>query len=292
MLIGVSSYSFSRLVNNRQLKQIDVIAKAKEMGFDCIEFSTISVPEGKTLPEFAAELKAEADRHELPIMNYTIGADLLAGSGGDLDAEVERVKGEVDIAEILGCPGMRHDCTFGRFPENWTGAKTFDAALPKLAAGCRAITEYAAAKGIRTMIENHGRFSQESQRVEKLITAVNHPNFGLLLDIGNFACADDPSELAVGRLAPYAFHCHAKDFHCKSGSEVCPGKGWFQSRAGNWLRGAIIGHGNIPVAQCVRNLIQNGYDGVLSIEFEGMEDVMQGIEYGLDNLRRFVSLAK
>ena len=74
--------------------------------------------------------------------------------------------------------------------------------------------------------------------------------------------------------------------------EPCPGKGWFQSRAGNWLRGAIIGHGNVPVAQCVRNLVQNGYDGVLSIEFEGIEDVLTGIAYGLENLRRFVAAAK
>ena len=66
MMIGVSSYSYSRLVNSGAMKQIDVIAKAKEMGFDCIEFSTIAVPEGKTLPEFAAELKAEADRVGIP----------------------------------------------------------------------------------------------------------------------------------------------------------------------------------------------------------------------------------
>ncbi|MBR6058397.1 MAG: hypothetical protein IKP58_09555, partial [Victivallales bacterium] len=67
---------------------------------------------------------------------------------------------------------------------------------------------------------------------------------------------------------------------------------WFQSRAGNYLRGAIIGHGNVPVAQCVRNLIQKGYDGVLSIEFEGMEDVLTGIAIGQENLRRFVAMAK
>lgn len=292
MLIGVSSYSYSRLVRAGQMKQIEVIAKAKEMGFDCIEFSTIAVPEGKTLPEFAAELKAEADRLEMPIMNYTIGADMLGGSNGDLDAEVERVKGEVDIAAILGVPGMRHDGSYGKFPADWKGAKTFDAALPKIAAGCRAITEYAATKGIRTMVENHGQFAQESERVERLVTAVNHPNFGVLVDMGNFICADDDPALAVGRLAPLAFHCHAKDFHLKSGMDPNPGRGWNQSRAGNWWRAAIIGHGNVPVAQCVRNLIQKGYDGVLSIEFEGMENVLDGIAIGLENLRRYVAMAK
>ncbi|MBP5639645.1 MAG: sugar phosphate isomerase/epimerase [Victivallales bacterium] len=292
MLIGVSSYSYSRLVRSGAMKQIDVIAKAKEMGFDCIEFSTIAVPEGKTLPEFAAELRAEADRLDFPIMNYTIGADLLGGSNGDLDAEIERVKGEVDIAAILRVPGMRHDATYGNFPADWKGPKSFDAALPRLAAGCRAITEYAATKGIKTMVENHGYFCQESLRVERLITAVNHPNFGALIDIGNFICADDNPAQAVGRLAPFAFHCHAKDFHLKSGMEPWPGKGWNQSRSGNWWRGAILGHGNVPVAQIVRNLIAKGYDGVFSIEFEGMEDVLTGIEYGQANLRRFIELAK
>ncbi|MDD4098287.1 MAG: sugar phosphate isomerase/epimerase [Lentisphaeria bacterium] len=292
MQIGVSSYSYSRLVRSGQMKQIEVIAKAKEMGFDVIEFSTIAVPEGQTLPDFAAELKAEADRVGIPIANYTVGADLLAGSNGDLKAEVERIKAEVDVAAILGVPGFRHDCSGGRFPENWPAAKSFDAALPRLAEGCRAITEYAAAKGIKTMVENHGYFCQDSLRVEKLVTAVNHPNFGLLIDMGNFICADDSPELAVGRLLPYAFHCHAKDFHLKPGTMPWPGKGWNQSRGGNWWRGAIIGHGNVPVHQCVRIMVSKGYQGVLSIEFEGMEDVLTGITLGQENLRRFVAMAQ
>jgi sugar phosphate isomerase/epimerase len=33
---------------------------------------------------------------------------------------------------------------------------------------------------------------------------------------------------------------------------------------------------------------KGGYDGVLSIEFEGMEDPLQGIAVGLENLQRFV----
>jgi len=110
------------------MKQIEVIAKAKEMGFDAIEFSTISVPEGKNLPDFARELKAEADRVGIPIVNYTIGADMINGSNGDRKAEIERVKKEVDIAEILGVPGMRHDAASGNFPESWKGVKSFDAA--------------------------------------------------------------------------------------------------------------------------------------------------------------------
>ena len=292
MQIGVSSYSYSRLVRSGEMKQIEVIAKAKEMGFDAIEFSTITLPEGENLPDYAAKLKAEADKVGIPIVNYTIGANFLSGSNGDLQAEIQRVKGEVDIAEILGVPGMRHDAASGEFPADWKAAQSFQAAVPRIAEGCRAVSEYAAAKGIRTMVENHGYFCQDSIRLEQLVTEVNHPNFGLLIDIGNFTCVDDDSGVAVGRLKQWAFHCHAKDFHLKSGREPWPGNGWNQSRGGNWWRGAIIGHGNIPVAQCIRILVKNGYDGVFSVEFEGMEDVLSGIQHCQDNLRRFVEMAK
>ncbi len=290
MKIGVSSYSYSRYVWNGTMKQIEVIEAAKKAGFDVIEFATINVPEGKTLPEFAKELRAEADRVGIEIANYTIGADFIGGCGGDLDAEIERVKGEVDIAEILGAPGMRHDITYSLRADD-PSLRSFEAALPRLAKGCRAVTEYAASKGIKTMTENHGFISQDSLRVEQLVTAVNHTNFGVLIDFGNFFCADEDSGIAVGRLAPFAFHAHAKDFHFKKGTEFNPGDGWFMTRAGNFIRGAIIGHGNVPLLQAIRALKRTGYDGVLSIEFEGIEDPNQGIAIGLNNLRKLVEIA-
>lgn len=289
MQIGVSSYSFIRLVQSGVMEQKEIIAKAKEIGFDVIEFSKIVMPEGKSLPEYAHELRAEADRVGMKIVNYTILGDFLSGSDGDLNAEIERLKGEVDIAEILGAPGMRHDSSYG-WPDDHIGPKSFAAAIPRLAEGCRGVTEYAASKGIKTMVENHGWFCQESLRVEQLVTAVDHPNFGVLIDMGNFLCADDEPTTAVSRLMPYGFHCHAKDFHIKPGTDFDPGPGWFQTRARNYLRGAIIGHGNVPVMQCLRIMHGAGYDGVLSIEFEGIEEVIPAIQMAHDNLRRMVAM--
>ena len=60
------------------------------------------------------------------------------------------------------------------------------------------------------------------------------------------------------------------------------------SRGGNYLRGSIIGHGDVPVKQCVNALRRAGYDGYLMIEFEGMEDPITGISVGLKNLKRIV----
>ena len=292
MRIGVSTYSFSRLVRSCEMKLIEVIGKAKELGFDAIEFATITAPEGKNLADFVGELKAETERVGIPIAGYSTEADFLNVSEENLNAEIERVKRHVDIAEMLGAPGIRHDAANGVFPVDWKGAKTFAAALPRIADSCRVVTEYAAAKGIKTMIENHGYFCQDSERIEQIVNAVNHENFGVLLDIGNFICADDNPGIAVGRLKNYAFHCHAKNFHLKAGSEVYPGTGWNMTRGGNWRRAAIIGHGNVPVLQCLRILAKNDYQGALSIEFEGIEEVLNGIKLSGENLRRFVNIAQ
>ena len=287
MKISVSSYSFSQLLNSGENTQLTLIALAKEMGFDAIEFTDLCPPEGASEEEYARQIKAESERVGLPVSSYTIGADFLKAE--NLDGEIARVCKKVDIASILGVKVMRHDATTG-FNEEDRHYKGFDEALPVLIKGCKAVTDYAKQYGICTCVENHGFFSQESLRVEKLVTGVADKNFGLLIDIGNFACADDPSPVAVGRLAPYTKYVHVKDFHIKSGNGINPGRGFFRSRGGNYLRGAIIGHGDIPVMQCLSILKNSGYDGYVSIEFEGMEKAIDGISTGLENLRNMLNL--
>lgn len=284
----VSSYSFQPLLKSGELTQLQLIEKVKLMGFDAIEFIDLMPECGLSEKEYAKKLRDESERVGIPIINYTIGADLL---NRPLDEECERLFAQVDIAEILGAAGMRHDAAWG-YKDERAAYLGFDDALPTIAEGCRRVTEYAAAKGIVTMVENHGYFAQDSDRVEKIVNSVANENFGLLIDMGNFACADDPSDKAVGKLARYAKFVHAKDFHIKNGSEPNPGQGYFMSRGGNYLRGAIIGHGNIPVAQCINILAKAGYDKYISVEFEGMEDNIKGIEIGLENLKRYIGSAK
>lgn len=88
---------------------------------------------------------------------------------------------------------------------------------------------------------------------------------------------------------PYTFHVHAKDFHVKSGNEPDPGQGWFPTRGGNYLRGAIVGHGEVPIVQILRIMKNANYSGVLSIEFEGLEDPLQAIPIALENLKRYLA---
>ena len=285
MKFSVSSYSYCRLIGSGEKTLVECIALAKESGFDGIEFVEFDVPDGMTKLEYAAMLKNECEKNTIEPVAYTIGADFINGSDGDIDKEIERLKGEVDVAAALGVKLMRHDSTRG-FEKDVRGYKSFDDALPMIIKGCRAVTEYAATLGIRTTTENHGFFCQESLRVEKIVNGVANDNFGLLVDMGNFMCADENPVEAVGRLAPYAFHVHAKDFHKKSGNAPFFCDGFFKTRGGTYLRGAIIGHGDVPVYQCLSTLISNGYDGYVTVEFEGIEDQVTGTKYGLNTLKK------
>ena len=285
MRISVTSYSYASAVRQGRYTEPDLIGLAKRQGFDGIEFAEIHPPAGEDKPAYAARLRAEADAQGIPIVAYCVGADLLR----DTDAEIERLKGEVDVAAALGTPVMRHDASGGYRRED-RGQRGFSNALPALVRGYRAVTEYAQTKGVRTCIENHGYFAQDPERVEAIVNGVAHPNFGALVDIGNFLCADADPAKAVGLLAPYAFHVHCKDFHYKKGTEPVPPDGFFATRGGNYLRGAIVGHGVVPVAQCLRLLKNAGYDGWYTVEFEGMEDAETGAACGRNALLAFEKL--
>lgn len=280
MKYSVSSYSYSQLVSKGEYTEIELISLAKEMGFDGIEFAEIHTPAGMDKKEYAKKLREEADKAEIAIVAYCIGANFLE----DTDKEIERLKGEVDIAEILGVPVMRHDAS-GGYSDEVRHQRGFNNALPVLVRGYREVTEYAKTKGVRTAIENHGFFCQDSSRVEAIINGVANDNFGALIDIGNFLCADENPAVAVGNLVPYVFHVHAKDFHVKSGNGFAPVDGFFKSRGGNFLRGAIIGHGDVPVVQCLRIIKNSGYNGFVTVEFEGMENAKKGVKYGLNTLK-------
>ncbi len=288
MKFSVSAYSYDKYLRTGEKSLFDCIDIAKETGFDGIEFIDLNPPENMTKAEYASALKEKCCNAGLEIVSYTIAADFIYGCGGNIDDETERLKKEVDIAQILGVKKMRHDATRG-YDCCDRGFKGFDDALPLIIKGCRAVTEYAATKGIKTMVENHGTFSQESLRVEKIVNGVKNSNFGLLVDIGNFMCADENPVEAVGRLAPYAFHVHAKDFHKKSGNGPFFCDGFFKTRGGTYLRGAVIGHGDVPVYQCLSTVIAAGYDDYITVEFEGIEDPVTGTSYGLNTLKRMVA---
>ena len=276
MKIGVSSYSFSKYMNQTKADYFTICDLAKKMGYDAIEFIDLSleVQPAESLTELAKAIHRHCEEIVLPIAAYTVSADFLRPN------EVQTVMEKVDIAEALGAKVLRHDASWS-LPEGMDWRQLIDQIAPDI----RRVTEYAAQKGIRTCTENHGYVLQDAERVETLIRTVNHPNYGWLVDMGNFLCADDLPVHAVPIAAPYAFHVHVKDFLYKPADAENPGQGWFPSRNGSYLRGTVAGHGVVPIRRCLETLKKAGYDGVVSYEFEGMEENLSALEAALAFLR-------
>ena len=274
------------------MTQLDALRKAAEQGFEGIEFTDLC-PENKsgaTLDEqlaYARVLRDEAEKLGVTIVAYLISADLYKGDAEKDAEEVERVKGQVRVAAALGAPLMRHDvCRNEKIGDRAIG---FNRMLPTIAENVRNITEYAKTLGVRTCSENHGKIAQDSDRVERLWHAVDNDNYGILVDIGNFACVDENSVTAVSRLAPYAIHAHAKDFHkIPFGTKLEDGVKSFATRGCNILVGCALGDGDIPVEQCVAILKSVGYDGWISIEFEGNKDCIEEIALGYERLKGYI----
>lgn len=284
MRLCVSSYSFSAAIRAGQMTQFDTVAAARDLGFSAIEFTDLSPDPTRPATqreqvEFAARLREEAERLDMRIAAYAIGANL-AVTGEAAEAEIERLLGQVDVCWTLGAPVLRHDVCY-----SLGEARSFDALVPTLAENIRRVTAYAASLGVRTCTENHGFVAQDSDRIERLVNAVGHPNYGALIDVGNFACVDEDSAAAVSRLAPLAFHVHAKDFVFYP--FAARHAGGIETRGCNRIEACAVGDGNVPVEQCLAILRRAGYDGYVSIEFEGRGDCIDGIRRGKEALLRY-----
>lgn len=283
MKLGMSSYSLVGAINSGEMSILDVIQWTADQGGEHIEL----VPMGYTLidnPDLMEAVVQKVQEVGIEISNYAIGADFLPDSDEEFEQEIARVKREVDTAHQLGVKLMRHDVSFR--PPHETSIKQFEKDLPKLVEACQRIADYAAQYDIVTSIENHGFYVQGSDRVQRVINCVDRPNFKTTLDTGNFLCVDEDPTVAVKNNIGYASMVHIKDFYHRPASSYNPGEGWFQTTSGSYIRGAISGHGDINLHDVVQVIKQSGYDGYISIEFEGLEECKLGSKIGLDNVRR------
>lgn len=283
MKVGLSTYSLQQALDRKELTVPDAIRWIADQGGEHVEI----VPMGFSLidnPELIDEIKAVAKEVGIDISNYAIGANFAVQEDAEaLEQEIQNVMRHVDVAAALGVKLMRHDVAFRPAPEGTVAQ--FEIDLTVLVKACQRIADYAADFGITTSVENHGYYVQSSERIQRLLHETARSNFKTTLDVGNFLCVDEDPVSAVKNNIPYASIVHAKDFYWRP-SYRNPGEGWFQTSHGNYLRGAIVGHGDIDMPEVFRVLKKFGYDGYISVEFEGMEDCKTASRIAMDNVRR------
>ncbi len=281
MQLGMSSYSLHQAVLKKEMTFLETISWAKTNGADHFEVVPLDFDLAEN-PEMTEKIKKTAEIAGIPLSNYAIAANFVCSSEQKLNEEIERVKKHVDIADQLGVKCMRHDAASR--PLHQCDILHFNSDLPQLVKACGEIADYAARYGITTSVENHGYYMQESDRVKMLVELTDRDNFRTTLDVGNFLCCDEDPVTSVANNVGIASYIHIKDFHYRPIGDD-PGAGWFPTKQGAYLKGAIAGQGDIDLKQVLKVIKKSGYDGYFSLEFEGSEDCREGAAIGLKEIK-------
>lgn len=284
MKLGISSYSLHALIDSGEMDIFRAIRWIAEQGAAHVEIVPLSGMREQIKEErFVERIRQTAEESGLAISNYAVGGNFVNKDDAALAAEIARIKGQVDIAHALGAKLMRHDVA--KRPIGECSIDRFEADLPSIVQACREIADYAAGLGIATSLENHGYYVQSSDRVLRVLQSVGRSNYKTTVDVGNFMVADEDPHIAVAKLIPHASMVHVKDFYSRKRCSH-PGEGWFATVGGNYLRGAIAGCGSLDMHHLLSTIKASGYDGYLSIEFQGLEPALTGARIAFDNVRR------
>ena len=161
---------------------------------------------------------------------------------------------EVRIAEALGAPRMRV------WAEPLPGAP--EGGFAEVATLLRAACDAAAAAGIDVVVERHGgSFADTPERIERLLAAVDRPNFALNYQVIDLL----PQSLAAAqpddarRLIPLSRY-----FHLKNVRPAADG-------AGPMPPGATLAGGVFNYRVILQAAFEAGYTGPLVIEFLSWE---------------------
>jgi sugar phosphate isomerase/epimerase len=262
--IAISSYSFHRLVKSGEIRLEDTPKLAREIGADCIEIATGGTL-GPALDEaLATRLADAADAADVAIVGFALAANLVTEDNQIDEAAVEAVAAQLSAAASIGVDRVRHDAAWRSADQDFSD-EAWDACLWPLTKACRALATHGASLGIRTSIENHGLFLAPAWRVEQLLASVQHPNFGVTLDLGNLLWAPQDLVASARSLAPYAVTVHVKDFVKPSDDPAA----WPTFPGGAKALPVALGAGNLPLVAQIDACLEADAHPLWVAEFEG-----------------------
>jgi len=269
--IGVSTYSFWQFNGPRENSPIEVcIDNAARMGFDGIEFLLMQMQSEDN--SYLQKLKRQSFHAGLDIMGFSTHQGFVYPDKKTRNDEVAKTIHQIELAYILGIPTMRLNT--GR----WNTTKSFDDLMANK--GIEPILEGytidqgfdwvieaigqcipAAEKcGVVLGLENHWGLGRTAAGVLRIVDTINSPWLQITSDTGNFL-ENQYEQLEI--MAPQTFLIQAKTYF----------------GGGKWYTLDIDYN---RVAGIFR---KTGYQGYVSIEFEGNEDPMTAVPKSLDLIR-------
>lgn len=270
--LSLAQWSLHRAIGNNDLDPLDFAEKAKDMGFEGIEY--VSGLYSKQIESMGMEgvldaLKFKSKEHGVENVLIMIDGegDLAASTEKERNQAVENHKKWVDAAQFLGCHSIR---------VNLFGSSNADEWISNATIGLKQLAAYGQTKDINVIVENHGGFSSNAALLTQVIKNIDMANCGTLPDFGNFCvkregggkwdgkCVDEYDKYkGVEEMMPYAKGVSAKSYDFDA--------------AGNET--------TLDFPRFLKIVKDAGYTGYVGVEFEGSNvSEEKGIELTRDLL--------
>lgn len=243
-----------------------------ELGFDVIELHTSAFE--STDIRYLRKLKMRLMEQGLPIGYIGISNDF----GRPVDEHPEQIaliKKWIDVADFMSCPLVR---VFGAYiPED---CKDEEALWAPMIAGFQEAADYGYEKGILVGLQNHNHnnVTRTGDDVIRALRETNRPYFTHILDTGQYAGSPGASGHqgsshpdydcyeSIALTAPYAVYVRTKFYRIDSGVE-------------EWL----------DYPRILDILCEVGYNGCLSVVYEGESNAIDSMEKAADYLRALIN---
>ena len=192
---SLAQWSLNRaILETKTLQPLDFPKKARELGFDAVEYvSQLYVQEKLSSASFESLIKELNKRSkdqgiENVIMMVDNEGELAAPTKAHRDQAIENHRKWIDAAAELGCHSIRVNL-FGEGTEH-----DFSIWKETASDGLGRLAQYAAKSNMNVIVENHGGMTSDAAKLVEVIKMIDLKNCGTLPDFGNFCTKREGGE--------------------------------------------------------------------------------------------------
>lgn len=267
MKLSVSAWCLQKKLYQKEITLLDFICYCHENGVKYVELLDCFLDAENDIEK----VKKLLDKLCMGVSAYSISNDFVHVDKEERIKQIHYVKESMDTALKLGTRLLRV------FSGDKKEGVSFEDAKEWIIECFQETASLAEEKGVTMVLENHGLLAGKSHQVKEIIDRVGSKALRSNADVGNFALVNEDSLNAVKILKDKIGFVHLKDF------KKADDKDGYTALDGNIYQGSVLGKGDVPLPAIIDYLREYGYQGFLSIEYEGPGDPLKGtlecIEY-------------
>lgn len=260
MEISVSLWSYVELINANKITVEGAIRHMHQHGVKYVELLDYFLPTRES-KEQAKQLVKELG---MKVASYSISNNFVCDEE-TRKKQIEVVKEACDFANYFDTKTIRVFC--GDCSETYT----FDTAFDLIVKSFKECCIVAEQKNVYFCLENHGLLAGKASQIKRILETVNSDHLLTTIDTGNYLLVNEDAVMAAKTLKGKVGLVHFKDFK-KVEKEHAKYHG-----IGVYVVGKVVAEGDVKMQEVVNTLAHNGYDGCLSIEYEG-ESSLEAVE--------------